>query len=73
MLLSVDQLVGAAEIGIMLGKLSRQRVSQLTTSADFPEPVVRLKMGAIWRADDVRQWAATHGRTISDEWASDGQ
>ncbi|NAS22473.1 hypothetical protein GT755_12350 [Herbidospora sp. NEAU-GS84] len=63
--------MGAAEIGLMLGGLSRQRVSQLTSSDDFPEPVVRLKMGAIWRANDVRKWARDHNRTLAEGWDTD--
>lgn len=67
MILLVDHLVGAAEIGEMLGDLSRQRVTQLTRQPDFPKPVVRLKMGAVWRTEDVRQWAIKHGRQIVEE------
>ena len=53
-------LVGAAEIGEMLGGVSRQRVTQLTKHAKFPVPALRLRMGALWWAEDVRQWAAEH-------------
>lgn len=48
-------LVGAAEIAEMLG-VSRQRVTQLTGRADFPEPVARLAMGKVWRLEDVEEW-----------------
>jgi predicted DNA-binding transcriptional regulator AlpA len=48
----------------MLGGLSRQRVSQLTSAADFPEPVERLRMGSVWRYADVAAWAERHGRTV---------
>ncbi len=51
-------LVGAAEIAELLGGLSRQRVSQLTARDDFPAPALRLRMGALWWADDIRTWAA---------------
>ena len=73
MLLSMDRLVGAAEIGLMLGGLSRQRITQLANQPDFPEPVARLRMGAIWRAADVQRWAIQHGRQIDEGWASDEQ
>ena len=54
--------VGAAEIAQMLG-LSRQRISQLTGDEarrdnNFPEPWLVLRMGKIWLASEVRDWAA---------------
>jgi len=51
--------VGAAEIAHMLG-LSRQRISQLTADDapyGFPKPWLRLRMGKIWLASEVREWA----------------
>ncbi len=53
-------LVGAAEIAEMLGGLSRQRVTQLTKHAEFPAPALRLRMGSLWWAEDIRKWAAEH-------------
>ncbi len=53
-------LVGGAEIAELLGGLSRQRVSQLTAQDGFPAPALRLRMGTLWWADDVRKWAAEH-------------
>jgi len=53
--------VGAAEIARMLG-VSRQRVSQLTGQAGFPEPWLRLRMGKVWLAQDVCDWAEQQGR-----------
>ena len=58
------RVVGAAEIGEMLGGLSRQRVSQLTAAQDFPAPLARLRMGSVWRYADVRAWAKRSGRTV---------
>lgn len=58
------QLVGAAEIAQLLGGLSRQRVSQLTATAGFPEPVERLRMGSVWRYADIISWAERTGRTV---------
>lgn len=65
MMTDVDHLVGAAEIGRMLG-VSRQRVTQLTAREDFPEPEVVLAMGKVWRTEDVRRWAEAQGRQIHD-------
>lgn len=56
--------MGAAEIAQMLGGLSRQRVSQLTAAAGFPEPVERLRMGGVWRYADVLAWAERTGRAV---------
>jgi prophage regulatory protein len=58
------ELVGPAEIGLMLGGLSRQRVYQLTSRADFPPPVAVLSIGKVWRYPDVVEWAAGAGRKV---------
>lgn len=52
------RLVGSAEIRVMLGGVSRQRVYQITTRRDFPEPVAELSMGNVWLAEDVERWIA---------------
>lgn len=49
-------LVGVSEIADMLG-VSRQRVSVLSRSEDFPEPVARLAAGPVWRAEDLSTFA----------------
>ena len=64
-LADVGEFVGTAEIGDLFG-VSRQRVYQLTSSPDFPEPVARLKAGAIWRTADVVRWAEERGREIHE-------
>ncbi len=54
--------LGAAEIAALLG-VSRQRVSQLTADDapySFPKPWLRLRMGKVWLAADVREWAERH-------------
>jgi len=66
MVLSVHHLVGAAEIGRMLG-VSRQRVQQLIKRDDFPEPDVVLEMGKVWKRAEVEAWAREHGRAIADD------
>lgn len=55
--------VGPHELGVMFG-VSRQRVAQLTGRADFPEPIATLKMGKVWRTEDVVRWAEAKGRAI---------
>lgn len=52
------RLVGAHEIRVMLGDISRQRVYQLTSWRDFPTPVAQLAMGNVWIAADVEEWIA---------------
>lgn len=66
MLLDVDHLVGAHEIGRMLG-LSRQRVNQLAATPDFPKPDVVLAMGKVWKTDQIREWAAAHKRDVAED------
>lgn len=45
----------------MLG-VSRQRVQQLISRPDFPEPDAVLAMGKVWKRADVLAWAKAHGR-----------
>ncbi len=52
----MHHLVGAAEIGVMLGGLSRQRVQQIVSRSDFPKPEVDLAMGKVWKTEDVERW-----------------
>lgn len=66
MLTAMDKWVGSAEIAAMFG-ISRQRVYQLTSRADFPEPMVRLKAGAVWVTAEVVAWAEARGREIRDD------
>lgn len=56
MLTIVGVLMGAAEIGDMLG-VSRQRVQQLINRPDFPEPYDTLAMGKVWLREDIERWA----------------
>ena len=71
MMLTMQRLVGAAEIGEALGGLSRQRVNQLSTKADFPAPIVELRMGKVWDLADIARWAKERGRTMLPLDASD--
>lgn len=61
MLLDVAKhLMGAAEIQKRLGGLSRQRVQQIISRADWPEPYDELGMGKVWRIEDVEAWISQH-------------
>ncbi len=48
--------MGAHEIRVRLGGVSRQRAYQITQRADFPAPVAELGQGKVWLADDVEAW-----------------
>ncbi|GAB1693546.1 helix-turn-helix transcriptional regulator [Krasilnikovia sp. M28-CT-15] len=52
-------LMGAHEIRVRLGGISRQRTYQITSRRDFPSPAVKLAMGKVWLAEDVEQWIRT--------------
>ena len=54
---SDSDLMGTAEVAALL-QVSRQRVLQLAQRDDFPKPLAVLKMGKVWRAADIRRWAA---------------
>jgi prophage regulatory protein len=53
-------LVGAHEVGILLGNVSRQRAYQLTLRPGFPEPVAVLAQGKVWLGAEVEAWAAAN-------------
>jgi predicted DNA-binding transcriptional regulator AlpA len=63
----MHHLVGSAEIGRMLGGVSRQRVQQLVNREDFPAPEAALDMGKVWKREDVEAWARSHGRLLADD------
>jgi prophage regulatory protein len=54
------RLMGAHEIRVRLGSVSRQRAYQITARPDFPRPIAHLQQGKIWSADDVEAWIAAH-------------
>lgn len=62
---NLPELAGVAEIALILG-VSKQRVSELATSATFPDPLARLKSGPVWDSraigNLVREWKRTPGR-----------
>jgi hypothetical protein len=63
---TLPPLVAAPEVGEILGGISRQRVYQLQHVAGFPEPLYRLRTGAVWdrRAIErfARSWTRKPGR-----------
>lgn len=59
--------MGADEIRIRLGGVSRQRAYMITTRADFPAPVAELAQGKVWLTTDVETWMIDHGRPQSTE------
>ncbi|MEV4280813.1 helix-turn-helix transcriptional regulator [Actinoplanes xinjiangensis] len=58
------RLYGAHEIRLHFGGISRQRVYQLTSRTDFPEPVADLAQGKVWLADEVEAWRAARQAVI---------
>jgi prophage regulatory protein len=60
------RLLGAHEIRLRVGGVSRQRVYQITSRPDFPPPVADLAQGRIWLADDVEAWISRRGRGSAD-------
>ena len=60
------RLMGAHEIRLRLGGVSRQRAYQITSRADFPAPVADLAQGKVWATEDVEVWMKAHRRAIDD-------
>jgi hypothetical protein len=58
--------MGAHEIRIRLGGVSRQRAYQITRRADFTKPVADLAQGKVWLADDVEAWMKVHRHNLDD-------
>ena len=60
------RLMGAHEVRVRLGGVSRQRAYQITSRKDFPEPVADLAQGKVWAAEDVEAWMKIHRRDVDD-------
>lgn len=60
------RLMGAHEIRIRLGGVSRQRAYQITSRADFPKPIADLAQGKVWATDEVEAWMRVHRRDIDE-------
>ena len=52
--------------GCRLGGISRQRVYQITSRADFPIPAADLVQGKLWHVGDVEAWITAKGPQLSD-------
>jgi prophage regulatory protein len=52
--------MGPGEIRERLGRLSRQRIYQITSDPTFPQPYDELAMGKVWRIEDVEAWIGEH-------------
>src|ERR1041384_1175481 len=59
--------MGAHEIRIRLGGVSRQRAYQITSRADFPKPVADLAQGKVWTTEDVEAWMQVHRRDLDED------
>jgi hypothetical protein len=55
-------LVGVAEIADLLGVGTSVVHDWRRRHQDFPQPVLRLRMGLIWAWPEVRSWASKTGR-----------
>jgi prophage regulatory protein len=60
------RLMGAHEIRIRLGGVSRQRAYQITSRSDFPKPVADLAQGKVWATEDVEAWMKVHRRDLDE-------
>ncbi len=58
--------MGAHEIRVRLGGVSRQRAYQITSRADFPTPVADLSQGKVWLTEDVEAWMKVHRPEVDD-------
>jgi predicted DNA-binding transcriptional regulator AlpA len=58
------RVMAVAEIAQALG-VSAGRVYQIIASdPTFPKPGATLRVGKIWRAEDIEEWARQAGRTL---------
>lgn len=65
---ALPELAGGQEVAHLLG-VSKQRLYQLITREDFPDPVLRLAAGPLWLVRSIqafeRQWTRKPGRRSS--------
>lgn len=60
------RLMGAHEIRVRLGGISRQRVYQITSRPDFPKPAADLLQGKVLLAEDVDAWITAKRPQLTD-------
>ncbi len=53
-------IVGTAEVAAMLG-WSPKKVSVYRQRGKLPQPIYELKMGPVWKKEDVERWAIEQG------------
>jgi prophage regulatory protein len=54
------RVIGAEELRVRLGGVSRTRVYKIAAKPGFPPPVVKLKQGQLWLTDEVDAWIRIH-------------
>lgn len=57
----IPELVGVSEVASLLG-VSKQRLSELRTRADFPQPIVMLAAGPVWARPSLNHFIAGWSR-----------
>jgi prophage regulatory protein len=62
---------GIEEIRLLLVKISRERVLELTFRANFPEPAADLAEGAVWFLDEVEAWIKENGNAVAEVFKHD--
>lgn len=58
--------MGVYEIAQRLG-VGRQRAGILAKQKGFPDPVDILRMGKVWRAEDVEKWIAENRPALAED------
>ncbi len=58
---ALEDLVTGAEAARRMG-VSRERLRQLSSREDFPQPLGVLGRATVWRDGDVAAWAVAHDR-----------
>lgn len=61
--------MGAHEIRVRLGGVSRQRAYQITSRNDFPKPLADLAQGKVWLTEDVEAWMRARRGDPTDQLA----
>jgi hypothetical protein len=59
-------LAGIDEIRLLLVKICREGVRELTFRSDFPEPEAELAAGDVWLLEDIEAWINEHGDVVAE-------
>jgi len=65
--------MGAHEIRMRLGGISRQRVYAITSHRSFPAPIAELQQGKVWLASDVEEWIAKYRPELAGQGGDEGE